>query len=268
MTRAPKRTRRTRQRGFTLLEVMISLAILSVSLVAILELNSGAIRTHNYAKHLTVATLLARSKMVDIEEALYAEEALPEFDKTMEGDFEEEGFPKFSWRAEIVKPDLDLDTEALTGLVAKSLGLDPETLGEEGEGLGGLLGSGPGGASDVSSLLGGAASGGLSGLIQGQLTQLVTVLEDSVREVRLTIRWKDITGESELTVVTHIVRLEGQAAPGTEAQRRTERAAEALRKARDMQLLPAGPSGPNGVGNLRNIPALRGLNSQFQGVRP
>ncbi len=253
-------------RGFTLLEVMTSLAILSVSLVAILELNSGAIRTHNYAKHLTVATLLARSKMVDIEEALYSEDALPEFDETQEGDFEEEGFPGFSWRAEIVKPDLDVDTDALMGLIAQSLGLDPEALGEDGDGLGAILGGGPGGAADL--LAGSAAAGGLSGLVQGQLTQLVTVLEESVREVRLTVRWKDITGESELTVVTHVVRLEGQAAPGSDAAHRAQQTAEALRKARDANLLPAGRLGTSRVGDLRNVPALRGLKTQFQGVRP
>ncbi|RMG19149.1 MAG: prepilin-type N-terminal cleavage/methylation domain-containing protein [Deltaproteobacteria bacterium] len=249
--------------GFTLLEVMISLAILAVSLVAILELNSGAVRTHNYAKHLTVATLLARSKMVDIEEALYAEETLPDFDKKEEGDFEAEGFPKFRWEAEIVKPDLDVDTDALMGLLAQGLGLDPEALGQEGGDLAGLLGGTAGGA-------GGSAASGLSSLIQGQVTQLVTMLEESVREVRLTVRWKDITGDSSLTVVTHVVRLQGQAAPGSEAQRRVNTTAEALRRARDANLIPGlgGRRSSGAAGGLRNIPALRGLQTRFEGVEP
>ena len=78
--------------GFTLLEVMVSLAILSVSLVAILNLHSSSVRVHNHAKHLTVATLLARSKMIDIEERLL-DEGLPEYTEQHQGSFDEEGYP-------------------------------------------------------------------------------------------------------------------------------------------------------------------------------
>ena len=55
----------TTEQGFSLLEVMVSLAILSISLVAILNLHSGAVRMHNHAKFVSMATLLARSKMVE-----------------------------------------------------------------------------------------------------------------------------------------------------------------------------------------------------------
>ena len=68
------RSGRTTEQGFSLLEVMVSLAILSISLVAILNLHSGAVRMHNHAKFLSLATLLARSKMVDIEERIFAED--------------------------------------------------------------------------------------------------------------------------------------------------------------------------------------------------
>ncbi|HEY1087754.1 MAG TPA: type II secretion system protein, partial [Archangium sp.] len=68
-----------RTRAFTLLEVVIAMAILGVSLVAVLDINASAIYSHVYAKKLTVATLLARSKMTDLEQKLY-EEALPSDD--------------------------------------------------------------------------------------------------------------------------------------------------------------------------------------------
>ena len=45
-------------RGFTLLEVMISLGILAVGLVAISDLNGGAVQMHAYSRKATVATLL------------------------------------------------------------------------------------------------------------------------------------------------------------------------------------------------------------------
>ncbi len=111
--------------GFTLLEVMVSLAILSISLVAILNLHSGAVRLHNHAKFLTVATLLARSKMVDIEERIYAED-LSEFDETLSGNFAEEGYEGFTWEAELVKPEITLDAGTLEGMVGQLLGLDQD----------------------------------------------------------------------------------------------------------------------------------------------
>ena len=62
---------RVRSAGFTLLEVVVAMAILCMSLMAIFNMNAGAIRMHTYTKRLTVATLLARSKMTDIEQQLY-----------------------------------------------------------------------------------------------------------------------------------------------------------------------------------------------------
>ena len=40
-------------------------------LLAIFDLNAGAVASHAYAKRLTVATMLARSKMTDLEQELY-----------------------------------------------------------------------------------------------------------------------------------------------------------------------------------------------------
>src|SRR5437764_686478 len=58
------------RRGFTLLEVMISLAILAIALVAISGLNGGAVTMHAYGRRATEATLLLRGKMLDVEDDL------------------------------------------------------------------------------------------------------------------------------------------------------------------------------------------------------
>jgi prepilin-type N-terminal cleavage/methylation domain-containing protein len=63
---------RTR-RGFTLLETIIALAILSMALMAIVTSTTARSPTTRYSKKLTVATLLARSKMTDLEQKLYDE---------------------------------------------------------------------------------------------------------------------------------------------------------------------------------------------------
>ena len=92
---------RARQRGFTLLEVMIALAILGMSLMAIFQLNSQAVAMHAYTKRLTVASMLARAKMIDIEQELY-DEGFQIDDQELSGGFEEEGWEMFKWRARII----------------------------------------------------------------------------------------------------------------------------------------------------------------------
>src|SRR5690606_3853502 len=52
--------------GFTLLEVMVAVAILALSLVAIFSSEGGAIRAGARARQMSAATLLARCKMAEV----------------------------------------------------------------------------------------------------------------------------------------------------------------------------------------------------------
>ena len=54
--------------GFTLLEVMVALAILSSTLVVLLRIVTNNVRATNHAKMTTAATFLARTKMVELED--------------------------------------------------------------------------------------------------------------------------------------------------------------------------------------------------------
>src|SRR5437588_10394900 len=109
-------SRRPKAAGFTLLEVMISLAILAVAMVAISDLNGGAVQMHYYARRSTQASLLLRSKMLDLEEQLH-KDGFSDFDDEKHGSFEEDGAPDYAWRAEILKPDIQLDERSLLGLL-------------------------------------------------------------------------------------------------------------------------------------------------------
>lgn len=183
-------------RGFTLLEVMVALAILAVSLVAILGINGGTVRSHAYAKRLTVATMLARSKMIDLETHFHQEGFTSDFDQTMEGDFSEEGWQDFRWKAEIVVPKLDAgQTTALVQQLAAQL------LGDIGGGGGGG-GNDP--AYDTRTML-----GPYQGIIEGQISTIVETMKKSLREIRLQVSWMDGRREETLDVVTHMVILGG-----------------------------------------------------------
>ena len=211
------------RRGFTLLEVMISLAILSVALVAISDLNGGAVAMHAYARRATQATLLARGKMLDLEELLH-KDGFSDFNDEKHGTFDEEGAPGYFWRAEILKPDIQIDpSQLLTMLTGTANG--SSTSGSGSGSGGGIAGAGAALAGQFAGGgLGGAAGGGaaaaaagpFAGLIQGQAKTFVETLKKSVREVRLTVSWQDgkdqksISASQEIVILPESVGAAGQ----------------------------------------------------------
>ncbi len=192
-------------RGFTLLEVMIALAILAVSLVAIAGINSTAVDMHVYAKRLTVATMLARSKMADLESKLMSED-LPADDSAEEGKFEEEGFPDYQWRAEIIRPK----TEKVTAADLLSMaGLDTATDPKKGTASNpvSLAQSIGGGNQQFAAAAATGGAGALGGMATQQVQTMLDLLGKSVREVRLTVSWPAGNRVDDFTVVTHVVSL-------------------------------------------------------------
>jgi general secretion pathway protein I len=149
------------RRGFTLLEVMVAVAILAIGLSAVFSAEAGSVRTAQRARKMGLATMLVRCKMGEIEEDL-AKKGLPAIyaagsDKCCK-DAEIEGF-KCKWELQpIVLPDTmfgeDEDKDKKKSGTGTSGGL-----GSTGTGLGGLsgLGSGKG--------LGSGSNPGLTGML-------------------------------------------------------------------------------------------------------
>jgi len=80
--------------GFTLIEVMVALAILSVSLVVLLGLRNRDVQLRAYARDLTRATLLAREMAATVDA-----DGTPEMGY-VEGDFGPDQ-PGFSWQRQV-----------------------------------------------------------------------------------------------------------------------------------------------------------------------
>ncbi len=78
--------------GFTLLEVLVAVAILSISLTSLLTSQMNAMRATRYAQSITAMAFLAESKLVDIEWEI-RDDGWGDNDKEFEGDFSEEGWP-------------------------------------------------------------------------------------------------------------------------------------------------------------------------------
>lgn len=91
-TGATVRRRVRKFAGFTLLEVLVAVAILSMSLTSMLSSQMAAMRATRYARDVSVAAFLAESKLLDLESQLLIE-GWGSDDKTFDGDFSEEGWP-------------------------------------------------------------------------------------------------------------------------------------------------------------------------------
>jgi len=91
--------------GFTLLEVMVAVAIIAIAFVSLLASQSQSISIATISRFETTASMLARMKIAEIESGGF--DAL----SGSEGDFEEK-FSQFHWQTEV----RDL-TEDETGIV-------------------------------------------------------------------------------------------------------------------------------------------------------
>jgi general secretion pathway protein I len=87
------------QGGFTLLEIMVALAIIAVAFVALLGLRNRDIVLHDEARAVIAATALAQQRMADATIG-----GFPDIG-TSEGRFDDE-HARFTWRQEVSSTDL------------------------------------------------------------------------------------------------------------------------------------------------------------------
>lgn len=202
------------KRGFTLLEVMIALALLGLGLTVLIKSAAGSIYSAQQAHMLGVATDLARGKMYDLEEMLlkdgFSDTEQHEDDQT----FTDEGWPQIHYAYKIEEVELP-GFEALQAMAAgsgsagsgsgKGSGSDAATGGGfQDSALGGMLGmmgggglGGAGAGSNIDAAVGGS-------FIQSQYTMFQQVLKVTIRKVTLTLTWQVMGYDRDLKVVTFL----------------------------------------------------------------
>ena len=118
-----KDKKRNRDLGFTLLEVMVSLAIIAISLMAVLGSQSQGSSLANESKFDTTAALLAQSKMAEMEVR-----ALNDLGSSS-GDFGDD-FPGYAWEVSVqglALEELSMVAEKVKQIdVTVSLSHDPQ----------------------------------------------------------------------------------------------------------------------------------------------
>jgi general secretion pathway protein I len=150
--------------------------ILAVALTALLQAQSSSLRHAARTRGVTIASLLARSKMIDIEHHLF-DEGFTMGEDTDEGNFEEEGHPDIKWEYRIT--ELEMDLASLSSL------------------CGGFSEEEGGSAADCEGMLSGFA---------GPFESLTEELARSMRMVELTVIWPSGNGSEEMQVRALVTR--------------------------------------------------------------
>jgi general secretion pathway protein I len=226
------------RRGFTLIEVMVAVAILGLSLTVILSAQAGLYSGSSYAQHTSIAIGLARCRMCELEEQLL-KIGFSLTDVNDEGvccgDDSRPGMT-CTWRIDRVKLPAPPGMEASPSSSSRSgasAGID-SLLALSKSGGSALSAAGPLGmlsqlaqnpqatSLSLSSPDGGAAtsmSGLAEGLTQGPAggasgmaalamvfvyPQLKPMLETSIRKITVSVKWKEGIRDRDLTIAQYI----------------------------------------------------------------
>jgi general secretion pathway protein I len=208
-------------RGFTLLEVMVAIAILGLGLTTILSSQVGLFTNTNHGGQLSIATGLVRCKMSEIELDLL-KDGYSLTDQTDEGECcEDAEDSKFTcrWRIEKIELPMPPEGDVFAGMdeegaqdMAGPLGALAAIEQSEGAVLGGEANLGT-----ISDLMSGSGMpAGMAGMAMGGVgsmapmvmglvyPDLKAMLEASIRRVTVEIDWKEGSQDRSLNVVQFV----------------------------------------------------------------
>ncbi|HSO00859.1 MAG TPA: prepilin-type N-terminal cleavage/methylation domain-containing protein [Candidatus Nanopelagicales bacterium] len=190
---------RSVRRGFTLLEVLVAVAILGLAMTAILAAQAGAVSSAAHARNISIGTGLLRCKMTEVEEKLMRD-GFPELDEDESGQCcagDESAF-RCAWKVE--KPEfpepkygeLDLDTDI------GSADMGPLGLLSQGAQGANPLGQNASPGDIAQQLSGGGAEGagdalsGALGMVLGMVyPDIKALFEASTRRITVKITWME-----------------------------------------------------------------------------
>ncbi|MFT4703669.1 MAG: general secretion pathway protein I [Bradymonadia bacterium] len=181
------------RRGYTLMEVLIALAILASGLTILLGTQASAARMSERANAMALASMLIRSKMIEVEHELQ-QDGFSDTPETLDGDFRDEGVEEMEWEAFVEV--IEIGDEARESFNAQ---IYQQLFG------GGDSGGALAGASGVSQMI---------PMIMAMVPDIMNDVSQRARKVTLTVTWPEGDGEMTLTVQQYVVNLNAGGEPG------------------------------------------------------
>jgi general secretion pathway protein I len=186
--------RRRADGGFTLLEVMVALAILAGALVLVGTGIAQNVRQAKHSRQVRIAALLMRQRMSQVEYDLY-QNGFSDFAEEDTGTFAEAGFPQFRWVVRADKVELPADLASSAADASRKLADATSALGQQT-------------TANTKALAQATDSSIMSTLLSsfgGVIEQVRLAMEDSVRRVTTTVYWVEAPREEKLEVTAYFV---------------------------------------------------------------
>lgn len=158
--------------GFSLVEVLGAMMILSIALVALMENQSSSLQLTKKSLLLDQATSLAQGKMAELTVQANSR-SFAEFPETGEGEFEDEGLQRFSWRYQ-TQP---VEAPDFAAMAKVAMGSDESDTASEGN----------------------------ASMLDGPLKSVTEAWSKALLQLRVEILWKEGNSEKSYAVVTHLV---------------------------------------------------------------
>ncbi len=171
-------------RGFSLLEIMVSLAILSIGLLALIGSQGNSLRASGRAENIQMATLLGRQRLNEKILELNKDMAKGTFpdENEEQGTFDEPN-EEYRWEIKIRKVQIPV-------------------LGDGGGEAGAA-----GGGSGTPTQAGGDTVAAPESAQRGLAQMVSKKISESIREVSAKVIWDEIGEEQSLTLTTHIAKV-------------------------------------------------------------
>ena len=170
--------------GFTLLEVMVAMAILGMSLTSLLSSQITSLRAMRYAHSLSAAAFLAEFQLHEIEWEL-EQDGWPSNDVEFDGEFSDQDWP-------------DMEYHCLVDFIELPEWSQIQGAQDEGEAASGATDDGMTDTGDAAV----GAFGMIWPLVQG-------AIENSIRKASCTAKWRQGKQEYQTTVSTFWTKPEG-----------------------------------------------------------
>lgn len=213
---------RSARRGFSLLEVMVAVALFGAVVTTILSAQAGLVAGNQTAANMSQAVMLGRCRMSELEEK-QLKLGFPEIEEKDSSQVccDEKEVPGFScdWQVERVTLPQIIGSDGGAGLLlGGGLGLDAGAIGSGINGsLGSILSNPAGGAQldfdaglqnigqSLQQSFGGAGAQGLLSLVFTLVyPSLKPLLESAIRRITVVIHWKEGLTVRDFTLTQYV----------------------------------------------------------------